>query len=210
MSRLRLLERDRRRLILDRVDRVLRRRGDLLAARAVELDVVVAVLGDLEAAGQRCRRPARRAPTACRDRAASAPAGVAIVGVDAGRALRCRASAATSPPDFDLLRRQARVGREDVLELERRRRPAARRPSSCRSATSRRRLRRSTSIGFLTSNSMPSNVAASPVDDERHPLELCPRRRRCTISATSFDRNPASFGRRPTGRSPSARSRRRA
>jgi len=44
---------DRRRLIVDHVDRVLRRRLDLLAVRTGQLDAVETLALDREAAGQR-------------------------------------------------------------------------------------------------------------------------------------------------------------
>ena len=116
----RLADGDRGRLIRQDVDRVLRRGGHALAGRRVELDPIEPVLVDLERPGQRRGRSAfgrRRERAALRVRQHDLPA----------RRLHRRQRAhadfrALEDGDvaavLDLLRRESRVGREVVFELE--------------------------------------------------------------------------------------------
>ena len=111
----RLGEMNRRRLIVDDVDRVLRGRLDLLAVRSGELDAIEALMIDLEAARQRSVRlphERTRAAVAQQDAAVGRGHGRHDVQDDFGAADRGHVAA------LGLARGKAGVGGVAVLEIE--------------------------------------------------------------------------------------------
>ena len=112
----RLAEADRRHLVVDDVDRVLRRRVDLFGVRTGQLDVVEALLLDRESAGQRAvglRRQRQRAAVLQQNPSAGRLHRRRDVHEHVGAADRRDVAAA-----FDRARLQARVRREVVFEIE--------------------------------------------------------------------------------------------